>query len=71
VKAPFITYDFIGVDTVVKQGLEDCTGKPYSIDVDMFGTPRIVKKTVAGPFAKLNKGENKFTVTAGPITIKK
>jgi hypothetical protein len=67
VKAPFITYDFIGVDTVVKQGLEDCTGKPYSIDTDLFGSLRNTKKITAGPFVNLKKGENRFTITAGPV----
>ncbi len=67
VNCQLITHDFIGVDSVVKQGLEDQDGNPIAIDKDIYGIVRDNKNLTAGPFAKLKDGANSFVITAGPV----
>lgn len=66
VKCPFITHDFIGVYDLTGQGIEDHHGNPITVSTDVLGNVRGMLHPTAGPFEKLEIGENLFSLTAGP-----
>lgn len=65
VKCPLITYDFIGVYELTGQGIEDHQGSPINVDTDILRNNRNKLHPTAGPFEKIDKGVNIFTLTAG------
>jgi len=65
VACPLITRDFIGIDAVTKEGIENHDGSPVTIDKDIKGAARSAMHPTAGPLEMLS-GTNKLDLTAGP-----
>jgi hypothetical protein len=64
-----ITSDSLGEFPIVKQRMEDRDSKPYDLDTDIFGQPRLREpgSVIPGPFAKLNKGRNEIHFRSGSV----
>ena len=68
VLCPLITRDYIGINSITKQGIEDRDGNPITVDKDMLGTARNTTNPTAGPFENLTAGTHTYRFTAGPGT---
>jgi hypothetical protein len=66
VSCPLITRDYIGINSITKQGIEDRDGNPITVDKDMVGTARSATHPTAGPFENLTAGTHTFRFMAGP-----
>ncbi|MDB5106331.1 MAG: hypothetical protein JWP91_4020 [Fibrobacteres bacterium] len=67
VKSRLITRDFIGVFSVVNQGIENPDGSGIVIDKDRFGLPRNPARPMPGPFENLSPDSAKvYSMEAGP-----
>jgi alpha-L-arabinofuranosidase len=64
VAGPLITRDYIGINSIGKQGIEDRDANPISVDKDILGVTRAAT-TTAGPFENLTAGAHTFRFTAG------
>jgi len=65
VKARIIDADFVGVNNITGQKLDDWKGNNISVNTDIFERNRNMKKILAGPFGELNRGKNQMTFNAG------
>jgi len=65
---PLVTRDFIGIDPLTKQGIEQHDGAPIVVDRDLFGNLRSASHPLVGPFEKLSLGKNTLVITAGVPT---
>jgi hypothetical protein len=65
VKPPVIDFDFVGINEITGQGLDDWKGNRVAVDTDIFGNKRNMKRLTAGPFGELNIGKNQVTFIPG------
>lgn len=62
---PIITRDYIGINSITKQGIEDRDGNPITVDKSILGGSRDAP-TTAGSFENLAAGTHTYRFTAGP-----
>ena len=62
---PLVTRNFIGIDPLTKQGIENHDGSPITVDRDLFGNLRRASHPLVGPFENLSLGKNTIVITAG------
>jgi alpha-L-arabinofuranosidase len=65
VKPTLIDFDFVGINEITGQGLDDWKGNRMAVDTDILGSKRNMKRLTAGPFGELNSGKNRMTFIAG------
>jgi len=69
VSAPVINWDFIGINSLTRQGIEDRDGNHITVDKDILGKKRNAVHPTAGPFENLTAGTYTFHITAGPHAV--